>query len=103
MKKLLWIGSLLLLLVWMPGCIAAAAGYVGYKMATAKTESAEMTQRSTDLRTYANYRVEMERVNLDREKAGLKPNQIMAQEEWISAQTAGRPAIAPAVEAGAKK
>jgi hypothetical protein len=38
----------------------------------------------------------MERINLDREKSGLKPNPIMTQEEWISAQTAGRPAIAPA-------
>lgn len=78
------------------GCVPLAAGYIGYKMSEAKVESAEKAQRSADLRTYASYRVEMERVNLDREKSSLKPNPIMTQEEWISAQTAGRPAIAPA-------
>lgn len=78
------------------GCLAAAVGYGAYKMSNAKTKSAEKAQRSADLKTYAQYRVDMERVNLDREKAGLMPNPIMTQEEWISTQTAGRPAIAVA-------
>jgi len=76
------------------GCAAAAIGYMGHKMSEARITSAEKMQRSMDLRTYSQYRVAMERVNLDREKAGLKINPIMTQEEWISAQTAGRPAIA---------
>lgn len=80
----------------MQGCLAAAVGYGAYKISEAKTESAEKAQRSTDLATYTKYRTEMERINLDREKCGLKPSPIMTQEEWISAQTAGRPAIAPA-------
>jgi hypothetical protein len=88
--------ALLLVMVWMQGCSAAAIGYMGYKMSEAKTASAEKAQRSADLKTYAEYRVNMERLNLDREKVGLKPNPIMSQEEWIGAQTAGRPAIAPA-------
>jgi hypothetical protein len=81
------------------GCLAAAVAYGAYKISDAKTESAEKAQRSADLRTYANYRTDMERINLDREKASLKPRPIMTQEEWISAQTAGRPPIAPAPSA----
>ena len=83
-------------LITTQGCVPLAIGYGAYKLSEARTESAEKVQRSSDLQTYAQYRISMERVNLDREKAGLKPNPIMAQEEWISAQTAGRPAIAPA-------
>lgn len=85
----------LIIMVSCQGCLAAAVGYSAYKISGAKTESAEKAQRSADLKTYAQYRVDMERVNLDREKAGLKPKAIMTQEEWISAQTAGRPPIAP--------
>ncbi len=94
MKKA--IALILLACLLLSGCAAAAVGYLGYKMSEAQTAAAEKRERSADLATYANYRVQMERVNLDREKAGLKPNPIMAQEEWIGAQTAGRPAIAPA-------
>ncbi len=88
------IGLLLIGCTIVNGCAAAAIGYMGYKMSQARTESAEKAQRSMDLRTYAQYRVSMEQVNLSREKAGLKPNPIMSQEDWIGAQTAGRPAIA---------
>lgn len=88
--------ALLICVAMTQGCAAAAVGYMAYKLHDAKVESAEKAQRSSDLRTYAQYRVDMERVNLDREKVGLKPNPIMTQEEWISTQTAGRPAIASA-------
>jgi hypothetical protein len=80
------------------GCAAAAVGYMAYKLSESRTESAQKLQRSMDLRTYAQYRVAMERLNLDREKAGLKANPVMTQEDWIAAQTAGRPAIAPPPE-----
>ena len=96
MKKIICSIVLAFFVLPLPGCAAAAIGYMGYKMSESRTASAEKMQRSMDLRTYTQYRVAMERVNLDREKAGLKINPIMSQEEWISAQTAGRPAIAPA-------
>lgn len=83
-------------LMTISGCAPVAIGYMAYKMSEARTEAAEKVQRSADLRTYAQYRVGMERVNLDRERAKLKPSPIMSQEEWISSQTAGRPAIAVA-------
>ena len=87
---------LLIAMFMFQGCFPIAMGYMAYTMSEARTASAEKMQRSLDLRTYTQYRVAMERVNLDREKAKLRPNPIMTQEEWISAQTAGRPVIAPA-------
>jgi hypothetical protein len=101
MKRMM---AVLVAMVWLAGlalcqgCLPAAIGYAAYKMSDAKTDAAEKEQRSKDLATYANYRVEMEKVNLERQKAGLKPNPIMTQEEWIGAQTAGRPAITPAAD-----
>lgn len=86
----------LIALLFCQGCLAAAVGYGAYKLSESKTESAEKAQRSADLKTYATYRTDMERINFDRERCGLMPRPIMTQEEWISAQTAGRPAIAPA-------
>jgi hypothetical protein len=96
MKKIALVVVLAFLVSALTGCAAAAVGYMAYKLSEAKTESAEKAQRSADLRTYATYRTEMEKVNFDREKAKLKPSPIMSQEEWMGAQTAGRPAIAPA-------
>jgi len=32
---------------------------------------------------YMTYRMESERINLEREKAGLKPHHIMSYEEWM--------------------
>ena len=95
MKKII---CLIMAMALCQGCAAAAIMYGAHEISKAKMESAEKQERSSDLATYTTYRVQMERVNLDREKAGLKPNPIMSQEEWIGAQTAGRPAIAPAKE-----
>ncbi len=95
MKRIVGIVCLAALL-GCQGCAAAAVGYMGYKLSQAQTESAEKRQRSADLKTYADYRLGMEKVNLEREKCGMRPNPVMSQEEWIGAQTAGRPAIAPA-------
>ena len=89
------IAAVLMVMFMLQGCAAVAVGYMAYTMGEARTASAEKMQRSLDLATYSRYRIEMEKVNLDRQKAGFKPNPIMTQEEWISAQTAGRPAIAP--------
>lgn len=40
---------------------------------------------SHDRRMYLEYRRDAERMNLEREKAGLPPNPIMRSEEWIAA------------------
>jgi len=95
MKNSRWILLVLVVALVSQGCAAAAIAYGAHKISEAKTEAAQKAQRSADLRTYAQYRVGMEKINLDREKAGLRPHPIMNQEEWMSAQTAGRLTIAP--------
>jgi len=84
-----------------PGCTAAAVAYGVSKMtapAASKTEPAPTVVRSTELHSYPEYVTEMERINLEREKAGFPPRPIMTPEEWASGQQAGRP---PAVAAQA--
>jgi PBP1b-binding outer membrane lipoprotein LpoB len=95
MKKIITIVTLALTI---QSCVPLAIMVAADHVSKAKTASAEKLQRSMDLKTYAQYRVDMERLNFDREKVGLKTHAIMTQEEWIGSQTAGRPAIAPVIE-----
>ena len=55
------------------GCLVAAigAGVGAAKMGSAKQKAA-----------YASYVTEMEKINLEREKANLKTRPIMTYEEW---------------------
>jgi hypothetical protein len=69
------------------------------KLSAPKTEAAQPAPQAQ--RTYPEYLTEMERINLEREKAGLSPRPIMTQEEWVCAQAAGRPPQAPAPAAPA--
>jgi 16S rRNA (guanine527-N7)-methyltransferase len=78
------------------GCTAAAIAYGVQKMTAPKTEAAQPVPRSTELRTYPEYLTEMERINLEREKAGLMPRPILSQEEWRAAHSPGQAAPAPA-------
>ena len=99
MKKV-WVVMLVLgLAVSQCGCLAAAVGYAAYEMSDAKKETAKTEARAKDLETYAKYRVDMEKINLEREKAGLKPNRIMTEDEWRSAQTTSPVMIEPKAEA----
>jgi hypothetical protein len=77
------------------GCTAAAIAYGVQKMTAPKTETAPPGPRSTELRTYPEYLTEMERINLEREKAGLMPRPILSPEEWRATQSPERPAPAP--------
>lgn len=40
---------------------------------------------SKDREAYSEYRMESERINLEREKAGLSPQQIQTFDEWRGA------------------
>lgn len=51
------------------------AGSGASKAGTAKVQDA-----------YTNYVLGMERVNLDREKAGLKPRPILSKQQWLGSQ-----------------
>jgi hypothetical protein len=79
----------------LQGCTAAAVAYGVSKMTEPKAQSPQPPLRSPELRTYPEYVTEMERINLEREKAGLQPRPIMTQEEWASAQKAGSPPASP--------
>jgi hypothetical protein len=72
------------------GCLPAAIAYTGYKVSESREESAKTQARAADLATYAKYRTDMETINLQRQKAGLKPNPIMEQDEWRAFQTANQ-------------
>ncbi len=74
----------------LQGCLAAAVGYVGYEVGKSRRAVAEKQERTADLANYEHYRIEMEKVNLEREKSKLKPNPIMTQLEWQATQTVDR-------------
>ncbi len=79
------------------GCLPAAIAYTGYKVSESREEQAKTQARAADLATYSKYRTDMETVNLQREKSGLKPARIMEQDEWRAFQTANQsvPTSAP--------
>jgi hypothetical protein len=86
------------LLSALQGCTAAAVPAVAYgvsQIATPKAQPAQPAPSAPVQRTYPEYLTEMERINMEREKAGLSPRPIMTQEEWVSAQGAGRTHPAP--------
>jgi hypothetical protein len=92
--------SLFLIIAFLSvqGCAMAAPAAITYgvsKLST-PTESAKPAPQSTELRTYPEYVTAMERINTEREKAGLKRRPIMTQEEWVCAQKAGSPQAASA-------
>jgi hypothetical protein len=100
---LCWLLYLILFTAFLAvqGCTAAAIAYGVQKMTAPKTEAAQPVPRSTELRTYPEYLTEMERINLEREKAGLMPRPILTQEEWRAAHSPGQAAPAPAPAAPA--
>jgi hypothetical protein len=98
--------NLLLIMAFLTvqGCAMAAPAVLTYgvnKLSAPKAEPAQPAPQATELRTYPEYVTVMERINLEREKAGLEPRPIMTQEEWVCAQRAGAPQAAPAPAASA--
>ena len=59
--------------VLLPGCVLAALG-VG--------AGAVMVGSAAHRDAYGRYRADMERLNFDRERAGLPPSYIMSYEQW---------------------
>jgi hypothetical protein len=87
---------LIMALLSIQGCTTAAVAYGVSKLTTPQTGPAQQAPQSNELRTYPEYVTAMERINLEREKAGLERRPIMTQEEWVCAQKAGSPQAAPA-------
>lgn len=94
LKKLL---SLILLaaILAAQGCVAAAIGYGAYAISSSKDEATQKEADSKNLQTYSSYQMDMERLNLDRQKSGLKPQPIMTFAEWKLAHNISTPAPPP--------
>jgi hypothetical protein len=89
--------SLLLLtfLLSTQGCLAAAVGYAGYAVGSSKKEAADKEAEAKHVQTYNAYKTEMEKVNLEREKAKLNRQAIMSYSEWKLANNIPTPAPKP--------
>jgi hypothetical protein len=77
------------------GCLAAAVGYAGYTMGSSKEEAAQKEADVKNLQTYNSYKTDLERLNFDRERAGMKPQPIMTFAEWKLAHNIPTPATEP--------
>jgi hypothetical protein len=77
---------LIIALSLLPGCgLGVLAGGIGYAVSSSKSADAEQTRSDAIMaEKYNQYRIEMEKVNLEREKAKLKPQPIMEFAEWKS-------------------
>lgn len=87
MKRLIAI----LLLFSMPllqGCaVGILAAGVGYGVGQGRKGTAKvMEAKAKYTEQYQNYRIELEKINLEREKSGLKPVVIPTFEEWLETQ-----------------
>jgi hypothetical protein len=78
MKKLSAI--LLAVSLGLTGMMALTPGCAAMAYQTRKQD-----RESKDRQAYANYTVEMERLNFERELAGLPPRRILTFEEWTAA------------------
>ena len=87
MKKVVTI-LLLLTLPLLQGCaIGWLVAGVGYGVGQGRKASAKMIEaKAKYTEQYTNYKVEMEKINLEREKAGFQPQPIMLFDEWLDTQ-----------------
>ena len=85
----------LLALLATQGCLAAAVGYGAYAISSSHDEAAQKEADAKNLQTYSTYKMDMERLNLDREKSHLKPQPVMTYAEWRLAHNITTPAPAP--------
>lgn len=81
----------LLLILTMPllqGCaIGLLAAGVGAGIGMGRSGTAKiMKAKGEYTEKYNNYRIELEKINLEREKSGLKPVNIPTFEEWLDTQ-----------------
>jgi hypothetical protein len=76
--------SLVLLAGVLPtqGCLPVAVGYVGYAVSSSKEEAAQKDADAKNIQTYNTYKMDMEKLNLDRQKSKLKPQPILTFGEW---------------------
>lgn len=77
------------------GCLAAAVGYGAYTYGSSKDEATQKEAEAKHIQTYNTYKADADKLNLDREKAGLKPQTVMTFAEWKLAHNITTPAPEP--------
>jgi hypothetical protein len=82
------IAALLVSLFFIAGCgLGVLAAGIGYAVSSSKSSDAEVAKAEADLqRSYNDYKLGMERINLEREKNKLQPQPIMTLQEWLQQQ-----------------
>lgn len=70
------------------GCgLGVMAAGIGYAVSSSKKGDAEVAKAEADLqKSYTEYKLGMERINIERESKGLKPQPILPIEEWLRHQ-----------------
>jgi len=100
MNKIIVVIGLMLLTIGTQGCalpilVAAAAvggaglaaGGAGVAVGQSRQAEAKLKEVAAKYRgDYNQYVIEMERLNMEREKQGLRPKQPLGFEEWIQTQ-----------------
>lgn len=89
----------ILMVVWMmllsQGCgLGILAAGIGTAVYAAKSGDAQQTEADAKMlevkakyqKNYNEYCLEMERINMQREKSGLKPRPILRIDEWLQTQ-----------------
>ena len=74
--------------LFLPGCgLGVLAGGIGYAVSSSKSSDADRTKAEADLqKSYNEYKLGMERINIEREKNKLQPQPIMTIGEWLNEQ-----------------
>jgi hypothetical protein len=78
------------------GCVAAAIGYAGYAISSSKEGAAQKEAEARNIQTYNTYKADANKLNLDRQKSGLKPEPVMTFAEWKLAHNIPTPVPEPA-------
>jgi hypothetical protein len=77
------------------GCVAAAIGYGAYAISSSKDDATQKEAEARHVQTYNTYKSDAEKLNLDRQKSGLKPQPVMTFSEWKLAHNILTPAPPP--------
>jgi hypothetical protein len=82
------LAALLVSLFFIARCgLGVLAAGIGYAVSSSKSSDADVAKAEADLqRSYNDYKLGMERINLDREKNKLQPQPIMTIQEWLQQQ-----------------
>jgi hypothetical protein len=80
--------ALLISFFFIAGCgLGVLAAGIGYAVSSSKSSDADMAKAEADLqKSYTDYKIGMERINIEREKNKLQPQPIMTLQEWLQQQ-----------------